>query len=529
MRVAFHPRQERLAVGVGTWATATAKDYSIDIYDWQSENIRVRLSGPRSEIKSLTFDAKGELLAAGAGNGEVFVWDANSGNLKQRWFEGNGSVRSVQFLNEGRDVLTASASGRLAVHSVAGDAPSRLHELGEAVERVAVSPSEREIALGGTDGTLRFLSLPDMKEIAKLPRVHELAIRTIAYTPDGKLLATGGYDRQVIVWDVGKRERLFTLPQASSVFNLAFDADGLRLGICGAEELVTVWNLSVVRPELTALGLSWEMPPDEPSPTVVASSSLSELPLVRRVDAPLALVNTSNAGQPEIEQLLHAQEYRKALEVADAELKAGRESKQLQLARAHAFYNLEQFPKAISAASRHLELCPNCGPATALLADCYEAKGDYDRAVAILKRGIAADTDDVLLNSKLARIFVLGPDSMRRPQDALPLAQHAASLMADAPSAARILGLVYYRLERFAHAAETLRVALASRTGGDPEDRGLSQLILAMCMCRLGDRAEAQQLFDLAVADALVVKDGRQAHRDYELLRDEVAAVLELP
>ncbi|MBK7454124.1 MAG: hypothetical protein IPJ46_10540 [Anaerolineales bacterium] len=40
---------------------------------------------------------------------------------------------------------------------------------------------------------------------------HLSTLHAVAYSPDGALLATGGDDRKVIVWDVNTREALFTL------------------------------------------------------------------------------------------------------------------------------------------------------------------------------------------------------------------------------------------------------------------------------------------------------------------------------
>jgi WD40 repeat protein/tetratricopeptide (TPR) repeat protein len=519
LRVAFHPAGELLAVGLGTWATASDRDFSIVIYDWQSGNVRARLSGPRSEVKSMTFDASGALLAAGT-TGEAFVWDVASGSQIRHWSDGQGSTRGLVLLDEGRELLVASASGRLAIHRVAGDRPSRVFEVGEPVERVAASPDQREIAVGSSNGTVRFLSLPDFKEIAKHERAHELAIRGIDFTGDGRLAVTGGYDRQVIVWDARSHQRLFDLPQGSAVYNVAFDADGLRLGICGAEKLVTVWNLAIVRPELAALGLDFESLGAQSSLTD-SSSTLPVKAQVKRVQAPARTPVAAPAGLRQIEELLKARQYAKVLELADREMEAGRETRQLQLARADAYYQLHQYDNAIEAGLRHLELCPGCIPATLRVATYYEAQNRYSEAVRVLQRALTAYPDNATLSGRLARLYVIGPPSLRRPLDALSLAQRARALSNDDTQVARTLGLAYYRLEKFTQAAETLRAEATSPSRAGDRESALSQLVLALCLWRLGDIEHARQLVDRAVAAADSENLDAQLQYEFESLRDE--------
>src|SRR5262249_46769315 len=112
---------------------------------------------------------------------------------------------------------------------------------------------------GSPDGALRILALPTLEEKGKLASGNG-PVPTVAFSPDGLLLASGTEDRKVIVWDARNHRRLFTLPQNSPIHHLAFDPDGGRLAICGATEIITVWNFALIQPELRTLGLDWQPP-----------------------------------------------------------------------------------------------------------------------------------------------------------------------------------------------------------------------------------------------------------------------------
>jgi WD40 repeat protein/serine/threonine protein kinase len=80
---------------------------------------------------------------------------------------------------------------------------------------------------------------------------HGDHLHTVAYSPDGRLLAggTGSYDKQkpgeVIVWDVGTGKELFTLKgHTRLVRSVAFSPDGKLLASCGLDPAVRLWDVA---------------------------------------------------------------------------------------------------------------------------------------------------------------------------------------------------------------------------------------------------------------------------------------------
>lgn len=170
-------------------------------------------------------------------------------------FDTTGYILVLAFTPDGRTLAACNMeAGRIDLFGVAHPqlpAQSLSHQ--GRPEALAISPDGRLLASGGFDQTIRLWDLATRQEVRQL-HGHRGAIHCVAFSPEGTRLASGGYDGSVRFWDVTPPA---PLPALTNVFNpFAFSPDGRWLVTQGSNQLATLWELPARR-----VAQQWEVPP----------------------------------------------------------------------------------------------------------------------------------------------------------------------------------------------------------------------------------------------------------------------------
>ncbi len=122
----------------------------------------------------------------------------------------------------------------------------------DVVSSVAFSPDGKTLASASTDKTIKLWNVNTGKEISTLTG-HESEVIRVAFSPDGKTLASVSWDKTMKLWNVNTGKEISTLTEHQYVVNsVAFSPDGKTLASVSWNQTIKLWNVNT-RKEISTL------------------------------------------------------------------------------------------------------------------------------------------------------------------------------------------------------------------------------------------------------------------------------------
>ena len=277
------------------------------VYKVQERN---RLEGHTKEVSALSFSHDGKFIASGSQDKTIKIWSVEEGRSIVTIPAHIEAIWAVKFSHKGNMIASSSLDKNVKIWRTNGQ-PLHLRypmKHSENVYGISFSPDDKILASSGRDGKIKLwntdngrflkefedkhitgeqkywifsvdfnpkildgsmmvsagystpgtadsrLRLWDLKgdrrtsEIIGTPQdYHTAGVYIVRFSPQGNIIASGGLDNNVKLWDVERKKLIATLVgHKQTVFGLSFSSDGSKLASASEDETIKIWDVDQI-------------------------------------------------------------------------------------------------------------------------------------------------------------------------------------------------------------------------------------------------------------------------------------------
>lgn len=246
----------------GRWAATAGDDQYTRVWHWETGAQLTTVIAEPERVASVDYSPTSDAILTGGYDGAVRLY-YNSGQLQQTFIGHRDKIVEAIFRPDGKAFATASLDGSLAAWNRARAAQTwHVEGLADGVSALAYAPDSSLLvgaAGGGSNAVITVWDAYSGEEVMQL-RGHDNYVASLAFSPDGTLLASGSWDGTIKLWDIASGNEVATLAGHDDLLtDIAFGPNGTLLASVAEDYTLRLWDVAS-RTELTHIDLPRSLP-----------------------------------------------------------------------------------------------------------------------------------------------------------------------------------------------------------------------------------------------------------------------------
>ncbi|KAL8151638.1 hypothetical protein V2J09_021446 [Rumex salicifolius] len=231
---------------LGNWlAFGCAKLGQLLVWEWKSESYVLKQQGHYFDVNCLAYSADSQLLATGADDNKIKVWNVSSGFCFVTFPEHTNAVTGLHFLANNNCLLSASLDGTVRAWDLFRYRNFRTFTSPSPRQFVSLTAdSSGEVICAGTlDSFEVFVWSMKTGRLLDILSGHEGPVHGIVFSPSNTILASSSWDKTIRLWDVFEgKGSVETFQHDHDVLTVVYRPDGKQLASSTLDGQIHFWD-----------------------------------------------------------------------------------------------------------------------------------------------------------------------------------------------------------------------------------------------------------------------------------------------